>query len=66
MMPKTDARRCPGCQSDRIGPAEHVIVSGRIVVREEHRCAACGVVFWVRADGAPLKPPSDATGQGGP
>ena len=38
-------------ESDRITPAEHVIVSGGIVVRKEHRCAACGAVFWMRADG---------------
>jgi transposase-like protein len=51
-------RRCPACESDRITPAEHVIVSGGIVVRKEHRCAACGAAFWVRANGD-LKAPRE-------
>jgi DNA-directed RNA polymerase subunit RPC12/RpoP len=45
-------RRCPSCQSDRTVPAEHVIVSDGVVVRKEYRCAACGGMFWVRADNA--------------
>jgi hypothetical protein len=49
--PETAERRCPACQSDRVTPAEHVIVSGGVVVRKEYRCAACGAVLWVRADG---------------
>jgi hypothetical protein len=44
-------RQCPACQSGQITPAAHVIVSGRVVVRREYRCAACGAVFWMRADG---------------
>ena len=31
-----------------IKAGEHVIVSDGVVVREEHQCAACGSVFWVR------------------
>ena len=49
--PEMVERRCPACQSDRITPAEHVIVSGRVVVRKQCRCAECEAVFWVRADG---------------
>jgi hypothetical protein len=44
-------RRCPACQSDRITPAEHVIVSGGVVVRKQYRCKECGALSWVRADG---------------
>jgi hypothetical protein len=50
-------RRCPACQSERIARAAHVIVSDGVVVRKEHRCAACGTAFWVRADGAELNAP---------
>jgi uncharacterized protein with PIN domain len=57
--PETDKSRCPTCQSERIAPAAHVIVSGGVVVRKEHRCAACGAVFWVRADGAELNAPPE-------
>jgi hypothetical protein len=49
--PEMAERRCPACQSDRITRAEHVIVSGGVVVRKEYRCGACGAVLWVRADG---------------
>ena len=48
--PETNELRCPSCQSARVAPAEHFIVSGGVVVRKEHRCAACGAVFWVRAN----------------
>ena len=57
-LPEFRKRRCPGCQSDRTGPATHVIVSDGVVVREEYRCAACGVAFWVRMDGT-LDAPRD-------
>jgi predicted Zn-ribbon and HTH transcriptional regulator len=50
--PETDKSRCPACRSERIAPAALVIVSGVVVVRKEHRCKACGAVFWVRADAA--------------
>ncbi len=60
VLPETDVHRCPACHSDRIAPAEHVIVSGEILVRREYQCAACGGTFWVRADGAPPNAPSDA------
>jgi len=48
--PEMAERRCPACQSGRITRAEHVIVSDGVVVRKDYRCAACGRVFWVRAD----------------
>jgi hypothetical protein len=56
-LSETDALRCPACQSDRTAPTEHVIVSGRLVVRVERQCAASGAVFWVRADDAPPNAP---------
>jgi hypothetical protein len=41
-LPTNEEHRvCPSCASDRTGPAEHVIVSGGVVVREEHPCAVC-------------------------
>jgi DNA-directed RNA polymerase subunit RPC12/RpoP len=58
-LPEMRARRCPACQSDRTALAEHVILSGWVVVQEEYRCAACGGEFWVRAGGArPNAPPT--------
>jgi len=47
----TTEHRCTSCQSDRTGRAEHFIVSGGAVVREEYRCAVCGNAFWVQTDG---------------
>ena len=47
-LPETTERRCPGCRSERIAPADHVIVSSGVVVRKEYRCAACAAVFWLR------------------
>jgi hypothetical protein len=44
-LPETRARRCPSCQSQQIEPVSHVTaLSGMIKV--EHRCEACGILFW--------------------
>jgi hypothetical protein len=53
-VPETNELRCPSCQSARVASAEHFIVSSGVVVRKEHRCGACGAVFWVRANGERL------------
>lgn len=44
-LPETRARRCPACQSQQIEPVSHVTaLSG--VIKVEHRCEACGALFW--------------------
>jgi hypothetical protein len=54
---ETVPERCPTCQSNRIAPAGHVIVSdGLVVVRRQYQCAACGGAFWARADADPARP----------
>jgi hypothetical protein len=34
-LPERHTHRCPTCASERTGPAEHVIVSDGVIVREE-------------------------------
>jgi hypothetical protein len=44
-LPETRARRCPACHSEEIVPVGHV-VAGDGLVKVQHRCEACGIVFW--------------------
>jgi hypothetical protein len=39
-------RRCPACQSERIGHTGHGFVSG-LVIKAVSRCEACGCAFWL-------------------
>jgi hypothetical protein len=44
-LPETDERRCPYCKSERIGPVDQVMATGRII-KAGHRCEACATPFW--------------------
>ena len=43
-LPETRERRCPACQSERIGHAGHGFVAG-LVIKAVSRCETCGCVF---------------------
>jgi hypothetical protein len=44
-LPETRERRCPACQSEAIPPVGYV-VAGDGLIRVQHRCEACAIVFW--------------------
>jgi hypothetical protein len=45
-LPEARERRCPVCQSERIGHAGHGFVSG-LVIKAVSGCEACGCAFWL-------------------
>ena len=45
-LPETRERRCPACQSERIGHAGHGFVAG-LVIKAVSRCETCGCAFWL-------------------
>ena len=45
-LPETRERRCPGCASEAITPANHLRAI-HTMIKEEFLCGACRNAFWI-------------------
>jgi DNA-directed RNA polymerase subunit M/transcription elongation factor TFIIS len=45
MLPETDERRCPTCQSRELTRMGYLILAGETVTEEFLRCEPCGTPF---------------------